>query len=234
MKTVHVVQHTSAEYLGLMEDHLEGRGIRFVYSRPFATKGSLPAAQSVTTGLVLLGGGPWGSTGEFTIPTLAPEIDLARSCLARDIPIVGVGLGAQILAIAAGGGSEPAPLEFSVGHAHRARHDALGGYLPRDYPLAIYMRDRPLPPADATVLASDGASRPALWQWGRSAFGFTGHPGLKVAMIEDLAMEFDESPPALGEGLARLRSAQRDLEDALVPIMTGLVAATGWMDVDAR
>ena len=233
MKTVHVVQHTSAEYLGLIEDHLEGRGIRFLYSRPFATKGSLPAAQSVTTGLVLLGGGPWGSAGERTIPTLAPEIDLARSCLARDIPIVGIGLGAQILAIAAGGGSEAAPLEFSVGQAHRARDDALRGYLPRDYPLAIYMRDRALPPMDATVLASDDAGRPALWQWGRSAFGFTGHPGLKVAMIEDLAMEFDESPPALGEGLARLRSTQRDLEDALVPIMTGLVHATGWMEADA-
>jgi hypothetical protein len=29
LKTVHVFQHTSAEYLGLIEDHLEGRSIRF-------------------------------------------------------------------------------------------------------------------------------------------------------------------------------------------------------------
>jgi len=233
MKTVHVVQHTSAEYLGLIEDHLEGRGIRFRYSRPFAAKGSLPPAETVGTGLVLLGGGPWGSAGERRVPTLAAEIDLARSCLARAIPIVGIGLGAQILAIAAGGSSEVAPLEFSVGQAHRARGDALGGYLPEHYPLAVYMRDRPLPPSDATVLAHDDAGRPALWQHGRGAFGFTGHPGLKVAMIEDLAMEFEDSPPALGDGLARLRLAQRGLEDALVPIMTGLVHATRWMDANA-
>ncbi len=29
MKTLCVLQHTEAEYLGLMEDHLEGRNIRF-------------------------------------------------------------------------------------------------------------------------------------------------------------------------------------------------------------
>ena len=233
MKTIHVVQHTSAEYLGLVEDHLEGRGIRFSYSRPFAAKGSLPPAEAVVAGLILLGGGPWGSTGERRVPTFAAEVELARSCLARAIPVVGIGLGAQILAIAAGGGSETAALEFSVGEAHRARSDALGGYLPQRYPLAVYMRDRPLPPPGAKVLAHDDAGRPALWQYGRGALGFTGHPGLKVAMIEDLAMEFEESPPALGDGLARLRLAQRGLEDALVPIMTGLVQATGWMDAEA-
>jgi hypothetical protein len=26
---LHVIQHDSAEYLGLIEDHLEGRGVRF-------------------------------------------------------------------------------------------------------------------------------------------------------------------------------------------------------------
>ena len=233
MKTIHVVQHTSAEYLGLIEDHLEGRGIRFRYSRPFAAKGPLPAAQSVTAGLVLLGGGPWGSAGERRVPTLADEVALVQACLARDVPIVGIGLGAQILAIAAGGGSETAPLELRVTEAHRTRDDALGGYLPPRYPLAVYMRDRPVPPSSATVLARDDAGRAALWQHGRRAFGFAGHPGLKVAMVEDLAMEFDDSPPALGDGLARLRRVQRELEDALVPIMTGLVQETGWMDDDA-
>lgn len=234
MKTVHVVQHTSAEYLGLIEDHLEGRGIRFAYSRPFAAKGLLPAAESVTTGLVLLGGGPWGSAGEPRVPTLDAEIALARSCLDRDVPVIGIGLGAQILALAAGGGREAAPLEFRVGSAHRSLDTALGGYLPQRYPLAVYMRDRPLPPSDATVLARDDAGHPALWQYGRAAFAFVGHPGLKVAMIEDLAMEFEELPPELGAGLARLRAVQHGIEDALVPIMTGLVQATGWMDAVAH
>jgi GMP synthase-like glutamine amidotransferase len=230
MKTVHVVQHTSAEYLGLIEDHLEGRGVRFAYHRPFAAQGALPAAPAVTAGLVLLGGGPWGSAGERDVPTRDAEVALVRHCLAHEVPVIGFGLGAQLLAIAAGGGSERAPLEFRVDAAERVRDDALRGYLPQRYPLAIYMRDRAAPPPHADVLARDALGRPALWQVAANAFGFAGHPGLKVAMVEDLVMEFEESPPHVEDALARLRSAQRALEDALVPMMTGLVIATGWMD----
>lgn len=230
MKTLQVVQHTSAEYLGLIEDHLEGRGVRFRYSRPFTSDGTLPIAATLADGLVLLGGGPWGSAGVRDLPTLAAEIELARACLARGWPLVGVGLGAQIVAIAAGGGSEPEPIQFTVTQARRVRDDALGGYLPAEYPLALYGRDRPILPAGAQVLAEDSAGRPALWQVGARAFGFAGHPGLKVAMVEDLIMEFEESPEDIEPALDRLRAAQRSLEDALVPIMTGLVRAAGWMD----
>jgi GMP synthase-like glutamine amidotransferase len=232
MRTIQVVQHTSAEYLGLIEDHLEGRGVRFRYNRPFATDGALPLGGTLQDGLVLLGGGPWGAAGERELPTLAAEIALAKSCLARGWPVVGIGLGEQIVAIAAGGSSEPAPLEFRVGQARRVRDDALLGYLPAGYPLATYGRDRAKLPPGAVVLAEDEAGGAALWQLGERVFGFRGHPGLKVAMVEDLIMEFEETPAveSLEPGLAALRSAQRPLEDALVPIMTGLVRACGWMD----
>ena len=114
--------------------------------------------------------------------------------------------------------------------AHRAEASALNGYLPEQYPLAIYMRDWPRPPADAAVLARDPGGRAVLWRIGDCALGFAGHPGFKVAMVEDLIMEFDESPADVDAGLAQLRNAQRQIEDALVPIMTGLVRMTGWMD----
>lgn len=230
MKTLQVVQHTSAEYLGLIEDHLEGRGVRFRYSRPFTAEGALPLAGTLHDGLVLLGGGPWGSAGARDLPTLQAEVALARSCLERGWPVVGIGLGAQVLAIAAGGRSERAPLAFEVTQARRASAGALGGFVPESYPLAVYGRDRAVLPPSAQVLATFGDGQPALWQLGRNAFGFAGHPGLKVAMVEDLVMEFEESPEALEAGLERLRAARGPLEDALVPLMTGLVQATGWMD----
>ena len=61
MNLLNVVQHTSADYLGLLEDHLEGRRIRFRYFRPFTEQGAVPGPGDTCDGLVLLGGGPWGS-----------------------------------------------------------------------------------------------------------------------------------------------------------------------------
>jgi len=226
--TLQVVQHTSAEFLGLIEDHLEGRSIRFQYCRPFTGKVPMPKPGSIGDGLILLGGGPWGSAGARDVPTLQEEVALAKVCLERSIPILGIGLGAQILSIAAGGKPLSAPLEFSVGRARRTVPGALGGYLPEEYPIVIYMRDWPEPPAQAQVLSRDEAGRAVLWQLGK-ALGFAAHPGLKVAMVEDLVMEFEESPQSIEPGLARLRAVQRNIEDALVPLMTGVVHLMGWM-----
>ena len=48
-------------------------------------------------------------------------------------------------------------------------------------------------------------------------------------MIEDLIMEFEESPDNINATIEKLRSEQDPIEDALVPIMTGIVQRTGWM-----
>jgi GMP synthase-like glutamine amidotransferase len=227
--TLHVLQHTSAEYLGLIEDHLEGRSIRFSYCRPFAGKGALPKPEAIDDGLILLGGGPWGAAGTRDVPTLSQEIGLVKICLERQLPVVGIGLGAQILAIAAGGRAQPMDLEFCVGKATRVADTALDGYLPAEYPLALYMRDWPVPPASAEVLARDERGRDVLWQVGARALGLAGHPGLKLAMVEDLIMEFEEAPPEIERGLARLREVQRSIEDALIPLMAGIVKRMRWM-----
>jgi GMP synthase-like glutamine amidotransferase len=230
VKTLNVLQHTSAEYLGNMEDHLEGRRIRFRYSRPFATGGRVPKAGQLLDGLVLLGGGPWGSAGGRNVPTLIEELTLTKAALAKGVPVLGIGLGAQLLSIMAGGSVEQTDLVFEVDEARRVDEQALGGFLPERYPLVIYGRDRPVPPPDARILSVDSAGRPALFQVGENAFGFTGHPGVKPAIIEDLIMEFDEAPPDPGPTLARLREVQPALEDALVPIMAGVVKLSRWME----
>ncbi len=114
MKRLAVLQHTEAEYLGLMEDHFEGRNIRFQYFRPFASGGIVPAGVGSFDGLILLGGGPYGVVSGHLLPSLGPELRLTRAFLDAGIPVLGFGLGAVILAIAAGGGAEEAPLRFVI------------------------------------------------------------------------------------------------------------------------
>ncbi len=226
---VYVLQHTSGEFLGLMEDHLEGRGIRFAYFRPFTAGSGLPASLDFATALILLGGGPWGTTAGRAVPSLPEELELTRNCLERGKPVIGIGLGAQILALAAGGGTETCGLTFEVGEVRRVQEDALNGFLPERYPQMVYMRDRPSPPDDAIILAVDGQDRPALFQIGGNSLGFAGHPGAKPAMVEDLIMEFEESPPDPGPVMDVFQKAQKEIEDALVRTMTGVVQITGMM-----
>lgn len=229
MKTLTVIQHTSAEYLGLMEDHLEGRRIRFQYVRPFTEGVTIPNPQVIGDGLILLGGGPWGAAGSRDVPTLEQEILVTKACLHMGKPIIGIGLGAQILALAAEGSVEPAPLSFETAYATCTDDEALNGYLPKRFPLVTYMRDRVVPPDYARILAIDPQNRPAIFQIGDRAFGFTGHPGFKLAMAEDLIMEFEEAPEETAKPLTKLREMKSEIEDALVPIMTGLVQKLGLM-----
>ena len=229
MKILTVIQHTSADYFGLMEDHLEGRRIGFHYHRPFTESGIVPAFSAVQDGLVLLGGGPWGSAGERDLPTLKEEIKLTRACFMAGIPILGIGLGAQIVCLATDGKVEASPLAFNCDQAVRVDDDALNGFMPKEYINPVYMRDRPVPPLYAKMLAENAQGQPAAFQIGKNVLGFTGHLGFKLAMAEDLIMEFEESPPETGPVLDQLRAQKRGIGDALVPTMTGIVQIMGWM-----
>ena len=153
MKTLCVLQHVEAEYLGLLEDHFEGRNIRFRYCRPFTPGAAVPSSVEDYDGLVLLGAGPKGVVSGSLVPSLGAELRLTKAFLDRGLPVIGIGFGACILSTAAGGGAEEAPLRFVLEEARRVVPDALSGHLPQTFPVAVYMRDRPVLPADARILA---------------------------------------------------------------------------------
>ncbi|MCF6274240.1 MAG: hypothetical protein L3J05_00555 [Robiginitomaculum sp.] len=237
MKTLTVFQHTSADYLGLIEDHFEGRNIGFRYYRPFTESGRVPPFSEVGDGLVLLGGGPWGSCGAAgarDVPSLAEEVKFTRACFMQGLPILAIGLGAQILCLATDGSVHPAPLAFTCDNAVRVDDNALNGYMPEEYINPVYMRDYPVPPDYAKILAEDGQGRPAAFQIGGNVLGFTGHPGFKRGMAEDLVMEFEEAPDNAGAMLAEMGRRKVEIEDALVPMMTGIVQVTGLMKSGER
>ncbi len=229
MKTICVLQHVEAEYLGLMEDHFEGRNIRFHYLRPFTPGTIMPPSAEGFAALVILGAGPKGIVSGDLIPSLSPELRLTRDFLDLKLPVIGIGIGACILTSAAGGGADDAPLRFAVETAQRVAPDALSGHLPQRFPVAVYMRDRPVLPAGATVLAESGTGVPLVFQIGDNCLGFVGHPGAKSAMIEDLIMEFDEVPEGTAETLTEMRSVQGEIAAALGDIMVGLIEKTGLM-----
>ena len=179
MKSLSVIQHTSAEYLGLMEDHFEGRRIRFTYIRPFTEGVAAPDPDAVADGLVLLGGGPWGSAGERDLPTLEPEVAIARTCLMLEKPLIGIGLGAQILALAAGGSVEATPLRFTLDTARRCVDGALNGYLPETRTPSRCMGG--IGPCRRAIHRSWRATAPASPRSGRSAPTRSAFPAIRAS-----------------------------------------------------
>ena len=229
MKNICVLQHTETEFLGLMEDHFEGRNIRFHYKRPFTAGGTIPADREEFDGLIILGGGPYGIVSGFLLPSLMPELRLTKSFLDAGLPVVGIELGALILSVAAGGGATEAPLRFTIETGTTTAPGALGGHLPATFPVAAYLRDIPVLPSDAKILATTQDDIPAVFSVQGNSIGFIGHPGMKSGMAEDLIMEFAETPDDTASSLEALRNVQGELAEALSDIMVGISQHTQLM-----
>jgi GMP synthase-like glutamine amidotransferase len=157
------------------------------------------------------------------LPSLGAELRLAKDCLVRGKPIVGIGLGAAVLATAAGGGADAGPLRFVVETATRVTDDGLLAEMPEEWPVAVYMRDAVVLPPGGQILATNPAGDPMVFSVADNAFGFLGHPGWKTAMVEDLIMEFDETPEDTGQALEQLCLVQGGIAAALTPLMVGLI-----------
>ncbi|MBM4130082.1 type 1 glutamine amidotransferase [bacterium] len=107
----HWLQHVEYEGLGALAPRLAARGI--AARRTLVSAGEpLPTADAIDFLVVL--GGPMSVNDEATLPWLAPEKALIRDVVARGVPVLGICLGAQLMAAALGAAVGPSP-EREVG-----------------------------------------------------------------------------------------------------------------------
>ncbi|MBK8164597.1 MAG: type 1 glutamine amidotransferase [bacterium] len=95
----HWLQHVEYEGLGALAPRLAARGLPLQRTRVFAGE-PLPAASDIEFLVVL--GGPMSVNDEATLPWLAPEKALIREVIVRGTPMLGICLGAQLMATALG------------------------------------------------------------------------------------------------------------------------------------
>ena len=97
-----VLQHLDREGPGLFAVEALARGWEVLICR-LDQGDAVPPLGPADRLLVL--GGPMGvaDVGDPAFPWLAAEVELLREVLRRDQPVIGVCLGAQLLALAAGG-----------------------------------------------------------------------------------------------------------------------------------
>ena len=105
MKPVLVVQHVAAEGPGAIGVQAAAAGldldVRAVWE-DCSERASLPPTLRDHAALVIMGG-PMAAHSDVGFSTRIRELALAREALERDLPTLGVCLGAQLIALAAGG-----------------------------------------------------------------------------------------------------------------------------------
>jgi GMP synthase (glutamine-hydrolysing) len=105
MRKLLVFQHSAREPLGLLDPLLRRRGFRIRYVN-FSRQPEVRPDVNRYHGLVVLGG-PMNVDQADRFPHLATEIAAIQEALWRDIPVLGICLGAQLLAAALGGNVRP-------------------------------------------------------------------------------------------------------------------------------
>ncbi|MEJ2059778.1 MAG: GMP synthase [Gammaproteobacteria bacterium] len=227
MKNYLVLQHTYAEFLGLIEAQLQHRNIAYGYVRPFIGD-PLPSSASQYDGVFLLGGA-WPTADRDKVPHADEEINVIRMFQKANRPVIGIGMGALLMAEAAGGKPllEPAyTAKFTTAHLTEAgRDDEFAASLDGRRLLVLYHGDVELPEGVEPLLVDDEGHWLLIRTAGQS-YGMLFRPEMKPGMLEDILMEEGHNPPPnIGDLLGEAHMEWGNMQESTDIALVGLVKA---------
>jgi GMP synthase (glutamine-hydrolysing) len=186
MRNLRVSQHVPYEPLGTLNPMLKRHGYRIRYVNFGRTPGELPSLDGYN-GLVILGG-PMSVTDTARYPHLGVEMDLVRDAVARELPVLGICLGAQLIAKALGG-EVRRHREREIGWyrldvTDAAADDPLFGHLEGSEHVFQWHGDTFDIPDGAVHLASTTGCPNQAFRYGERIYGLQFHLEVDEPMIE--------------------------------------------------
>jgi GMP synthase (glutamine-hydrolysing) len=186
MKPILAIRHVPHESLGSLERLITQMGLTFQYVDPFTNR---PAHFDPTScsGMIVLGG-PMNADQTERYPFLAAEIDWIRAALASQTPLLGICLGSQLLAKAAGARVYPNPVKeigwYALELTSAAADDRLFANCPANPTVFQWHGDTFDLPPGAAHLARSAVCRHQAFRVGHSAWGLQFHIEVTAEMIE--------------------------------------------------
>jgi GMP synthase (glutamine-hydrolysing) len=185
MKTALVLRHLGFEDLGVWAATLADCGYEIAYRD--VPKADLSAMDPATPELLVVLGAPIGAFDDDLFPFLGPEVDLIERRLASGKPLLGVCLGAQLIARALG--ERVAPMAAKeIGFSALSLTEA-GEHSPLrhlgDWPVLHWHGDQFDLPAKATLLAATDHCPHQAFAIGPSVLALQCHFETDADEIED-------------------------------------------------
>lgn len=183
--TTHVIQHVAFEDAGVLGDVLRERGHALYVLRAGIDDLSVVGAHPADLLVVL--GGPIGVYENETYPWLDAEIDVIRARLAARRPVIGVCLGAQLIARASGARVYPGTREIGwapIRPTEAGRASALAELQSADWNVLHWHGDTFDLPAGAQLLASTAAVPHQAYAIDRHVLALQFHPEVRPAELE--------------------------------------------------
>jgi GMP synthase (glutamine-hydrolysing) len=181
-----VFQHVPYEPLGTLDPLLKEAGFRIRYVNFGREPEQRPALDRYEALIIL--GGPMNSDQIDCYPNLITEVEIIREAVDRDMSILGICLGAQLLAKALGGTVSRNRIReigwYDVEMTSAGLDDpVLSAFAPRQEVFQWHEDGITLPP-DAELLASSAASPVQAFRYGDHAYGLQFHLEVSRPLIE--------------------------------------------------
>lgn len=206
-KVVLAVRHVHFEDCGILGDVLEERGYTIHYVD--AGLRTLSQLDSDAADLLVGLGGPVSVYDHASYPWIEDELQLYARWIASHKPLIGICLGAQMLAAALGARVYPGPVKelgWTPLTLTAAGKSSVIASLENAPSMLHWHGDTFDLPAEATLLASTSAVRNQIYEWGGRALAFQCHPEVLGDRIESwLIGHAVEIAAVKGVTLARLR-----------------------------
>lgn len=212
-----VLEHSADPGSGSIGRALSRHGLRIQTIR-LGSGEAIPTDLDDIDGVVSMGGR--ASATDDSLPWIAAELRLLEAAVQSEIPVLGVCLGAQLLARALGGKvgrlSEPSIGMPRIDLTPVGREDPLFRGLPWFGSWPSWHQDEVTEvPAGARILAASEECKVEAFAYGIYAFGVQFHPEWSAAELADQCRQ--EDPGAMGSpaDLASIAAAALDTAESI-------------------